>query len=96
MGRVDQRTSYATATRKASDRAYVERGSIRYTYEKFRTYRKHYDVVNCVSDFLNMAQFLFYEISKNNTKSLQFFLHKIKTKQNVRKLRHNSLHMNAF
>ena len=29
---------------------------IRYTYENLRTYRKHYDVVNCVSDFLNMAQ----------------------------------------
>ena len=24
---------------------------IRYTYEQFRTYRKHYDRVNCVSDF---------------------------------------------
>ena len=29
---------------------------------------KYYDVVNCVSDFLNMAQFLFYEISKNDMK----------------------------
>ena len=34
----------------------------------FNTSRKHYDLVNCVSDFLYMVLFSFDKIKKNNVK----------------------------